>query len=293
MTDISAVKQRVSLPSLVSRHTRLARSNGVLKGHCPFHDEKSPSFCVYDDHYHCFGCGAHGDVLDFVMGTQRVGFVEALNLLGSDKMKSLPSPQPQQLSVKKADWIPLPIPAGSQHPDLSKFDHVYVYRDERGNILRYICRMDARGETKKRIIPLTYGALLGRVGWHKKHSDDRRLYNLNHLAVRPQATVILCEGEKAADAASVLFSNRVAATWSGGSSAINKADFTSLWGRRVILWPDNDEPGRKAMAAISKTLSILGAKTKTLNVIDLDPGDDAADINPESPEAWLAAHLAS
>jgi hypothetical protein len=48
-----------------------------MKGCCPFHGEKLPSFFVYDDAFYCFGCGAHGDAICFVMQTEGVGFFEA------------------------------------------------------------------------------------------------------------------------------------------------------------------------------------------------------------------------
>jgi hypothetical protein len=50
-------------------------------GLCPFHAERTPSFCVYNDHYHCFGCGAHGDVLDWIIQTQGMTFAEAVRSL--------------------------------------------------------------------------------------------------------------------------------------------------------------------------------------------------------------------
>lgn len=59
------------------------RHNGSrFSGLCPFHEEKSPSFFIFpNNHYHCFGCQAHGDVIDFVMKTKSLSFVEAVNSL--------------------------------------------------------------------------------------------------------------------------------------------------------------------------------------------------------------------
>lgn len=50
--------------------------------HCPFHSEKTPSFMIFDDHYHCFGCGTHGDGIDFVRELHGLSFPEALEYLG-------------------------------------------------------------------------------------------------------------------------------------------------------------------------------------------------------------------
>ena len=61
-----------------------------MKGCCPFHGEKTPSFYVYDDGYHCFGCGAHGDAISFVMQIQGAGFMEAVQSLAGEAGLDLP-----------------------------------------------------------------------------------------------------------------------------------------------------------------------------------------------------------
>ncbi|MFY7925337.1 MAG: CHC2 zinc finger domain-containing protein, partial [Aquidulcibacter sp.] len=64
---LDELRARTPLPGLIGRKTRLLKSGRNWKGCCPFHGEKTPSFYVYDDHFHCFGCGAHGDAVTFVM----------------------------------------------------------------------------------------------------------------------------------------------------------------------------------------------------------------------------------
>ncbi len=66
---LEELRVRTPLAAVVGRRVRLARSGRQWKGNCPFHGEKTPSFYVYDDHFHCFGCGAHGDAIGFVMQT--------------------------------------------------------------------------------------------------------------------------------------------------------------------------------------------------------------------------------
>ena len=70
---LDELRARTPLQPLIGRRVRLARSGRQWKGCCPFHGEKTPSFYVYDDHYHCFGCGAHGDAISFVMQSQGAG----------------------------------------------------------------------------------------------------------------------------------------------------------------------------------------------------------------------------
>jgi len=67
---LEELRIRTPLAGLIGRRVRLARSGKQWKGCCPFHGERTPSFYVYDDGYHCFGCGAHGDAISFVMQSQ-------------------------------------------------------------------------------------------------------------------------------------------------------------------------------------------------------------------------------
>lgn len=86
--DIAAIRERVRIEDIVGDYVQLRRA-GVdsLKGLCPFHDEKSPSFHVRPNHghFHCFGCGEGGDVYAFLQKIEHVSFVEAVELL-ADKV---------------------------------------------------------------------------------------------------------------------------------------------------------------------------------------------------------------
>ncbi|TVR85825.1 MAG: DNA primase [Trueperaceae bacterium] len=79
------IRARVDLAQLIGEQVVLKPAGrGQLKGLCPFHAEKTPSFHVHVDRgfFYCFGCGAKGDAFDYVMRTRGVGFVEALTMLG-------------------------------------------------------------------------------------------------------------------------------------------------------------------------------------------------------------------
>ncbi|MBO1323962.1 DNA primase [Acetobacter sp. TBRC 12305] len=80
---LEELRARTPLTSVIGRRVKLARSGRNWKGCCPFHGEKTPSFYVYDDHFHCFGCGAHGDVISFVMQMEGKAFPEAVEELAS------------------------------------------------------------------------------------------------------------------------------------------------------------------------------------------------------------------
>jgi DNA primase len=85
-TDIALVRERSPIADVVSgRVTLRSAGGGSLKGLCPFHEEKSPSFTVSPARgfYHCFGCGVGGDVFTFVMESEMLGFSEAVEWLAS------------------------------------------------------------------------------------------------------------------------------------------------------------------------------------------------------------------
>ncbi len=77
--DLAALKARVRLSDHVSRRVKLSKNGPDRWGVCPFHNEKSPSFSVNDakGFFHCFGCGAHGDILDWWRDAEGLSFEEA------------------------------------------------------------------------------------------------------------------------------------------------------------------------------------------------------------------------
>ena len=82
--DIAAIRERTRIEDVVGDYVQLRRAGAdSLKGLCPFHDEKSPSFHVRPNHghFHCFGCGEGGDVYAFIQKIEHVTFVEAVELL--------------------------------------------------------------------------------------------------------------------------------------------------------------------------------------------------------------------
>jgi len=83
--SLEALRNKIDLVDLLSVHMELKKSGASYKGLCPFHDEKSPSFMIQkgDTHYHCFGCGAHGDAIQFLMAHLKLSFSDAVeNLAG-------------------------------------------------------------------------------------------------------------------------------------------------------------------------------------------------------------------
>lgn len=110
----------------------------------------------------------------------------------------------------------MPAPHAAQavtmlHVKLGSPSAVYAYRDRAGAVLGYICRFDT--PEGKQILPLTYWQLEQSAGWRwKGFPEPRPLYGLDKLATHPQRPVLVCEGEKATDAAQQLVPDYVCIT---------------------------------------------------------------------------------
>ena len=74
--------QNFKLEELIGEDTDIKKSGTRLSACCPFHEENTPSFYIFSDHYHCFGCKAHGDVINYVREKRGLGFLEAIEFLG-------------------------------------------------------------------------------------------------------------------------------------------------------------------------------------------------------------------
>lgn len=81
--SLDLLRQRIDLAEVISAHVDLKKAGSAYKALCPFHEEKTPSFIINrgDHHYHCFGCGAHGDAIAFLMNHLKMGFMEAVENL--------------------------------------------------------------------------------------------------------------------------------------------------------------------------------------------------------------------
>lgn len=226
------------------------------------------------------------------------------------------APVPPQ--AKRPPWVPLlPVPDEAPeppagHPKRGAPAVRYTYRDAAARLLFIVDRHEAAppAHPRKDFFPACWcrGAD-GRHAWRWQSPEaPRPLYRLDALAASPDAVVIVAEGEKAADALAVLAPNAVGMSWPGGSQAIRKVDFGPLVGRDVILWPDADEPGAKAMHNAAQLARAAGAASvRVLNlatVAALAPLSDGAmgeqprellagwDAADALAEGWAPAHFA-
>lgn len=166
----------------------------------------------------------------------------------------------------KSSWRPiLPVPADAPRTipahSCGQPSAVWDYRDATGALLGRVCRWDL-GDGKK-IMPLSYCEnSAGRQMWYwQSLPAPRPLYGLDRIAMRPDAPVLVVEGEKTADAAGRLFPDYVVVTSSGGANAADTADWSPMVGRQVTIWRDNDERGRKYESDVARLAHTAGAAT--------------------------------
>ena len=81
--SLELLRNKVDLVEVLSSHVKMQKSGGYYKTCCPFHQEKNPSFMIQrgDSHYHCYGCGAHGDAITFLTEYLKYSFQEAVEYL--------------------------------------------------------------------------------------------------------------------------------------------------------------------------------------------------------------------
>ena len=105
---LDELRARTLLSALVGKTVKLTRAGREWRACCPFHDEKSASFTVSDEKgfYHCFGCGAHGGAIDWVMETEGLGFVEAVaRLLGGELVEDRSTLRAAPVSQRPLDLL--------------------------------------------------------------------------------------------------------------------------------------------------------------------------------------------
>jgi len=86
------LKYKNDIEAVISQYVNLKRRGSILVGLCPFHNEKTPSFTVYPEkgNYHCYGCGAGGDVITFIRQIENLEYIEAIRLLASKAGVQMP-----------------------------------------------------------------------------------------------------------------------------------------------------------------------------------------------------------
>ncbi|MES3016185.1 MAG: hypothetical protein V4721_00335 [Bacteroidota bacterium] len=232
---------------------------------------------------------------------------EMLQLIGMPK-DNLPQKRPDKEFIP--DLNPPKDPQNHDHYRHKAPSATWIYRNAAGERMFYMHRFDIGGGDKE-ICPQVYGAYDGKKGWWwRMIKDNRPLYGLDRLA-KSKGTVVVVEGEKCADALQALAAGKLCCvTWSGGTGAVDKTDWTPLKGRKVVIWPDADQkcfkggdrlkplteqPGYKASQKIAYLALKAGAEEALVMEFEhsmFPDGWDVADAIAEKKDfTWILAFI--
>lgn len=333
MIDFSAIAARALgiAPQLLTSWI----PGGHVKGKkylacCPFHDEKTPSFDVNLETglWSCLGCGKGGrDMIALFSDLKGIKNGEGAKMLAEDMgvvvdRDELPPPTVSPAKSKKQKWVQVvPAPEHAPEPSMRHYSHgepvrKWRYTDAEGKTIGWVARYNRHengapllhedGTPKKSVEPMTWGRNLetGEEKWcWLSFPKPRPLYGLALLAEKPEARVVVVEGEKCADA--LRERGLLVISWPGGGQAVKHADWTPLKGRKVTFWPDKDrkkytetetkdpakvgtekpwheQSGYKCMAEVSRILTELGCEVRQINPpADVADGWDCADAIAE------------
>lgn len=332
--DTAPILAKVDIVTLIEGYVPLTKRGPEYEACCPFHTEDTPSFKVNaaKQFFHCFGCGAHGDAIGFLMQYSGLDFKAAVEQLGGGATgkDSLPVPTPTPAPARekvRTPWIPvlpaLPAagPAPKAHLVRGLPQRIWTYYAASGMVLGHVFRF-VTSDGGKEVLPLVTAVNqdTGAQEWRwMAFPEPRPLYGLDRLAARPEATVLLVEGEKCADAGHEELPDLVVVSWPGGGKADGKVDWSPLAGRKVItwadadakrvpltpaekaagvdqssrpLWPDDEQPGAQTMARIRERLRSMDCKVWDVRLPPAGSKPDGWDIADAVMEGLKGKELA-
>ncbi len=145
---LSELKMRTDITDLVSSYVSLdsRRQGRTHKGLCPFHNEKTPSFMVYEDtqSFYCFGCGAGGDAITFTMKIENLDYIEAVKLLAERAGLSMPQDGYDDSVHQKKNRIL------SANREAARFFHSCLLEEKNSHALNYFLNRGLSPQTIKR-----------------------------------------------------------------------------------------------------------------------------------------------
>lgn len=285
--DIPAMKAATLLSSVVSRYVKLQHAGREWTACCPFHPDRSPSFTISDERgfYHCFGCSAHGDVIDFIMRMENVGLRRAAELIGQAHV-SAARPSPRRIAAKDSQtralaaaiWVDAAPIGGTPAenylrtrgiicalPDTLRFARlrygrngclypclvaaVIDARDELCGVQRTYLNSDGSGKARVPKAKLSLGRIRG--GAIRLAPVTREL--------------VLCEG---LEDALTLQQELGIATWAAAGVGNLKALELSSVVRSVIIGADGDETGEAGAQAAAERFAAEGRAVRIIRPLD-------------------------
>jgi len=250
------------------------------------------------------GCCRAGTGMDLLLRVTGWDFATAARRIEAH-LNVPPEVTPNRSRPHRIPEIP---PPNAPPPPLGRATAQWCYRSLTGQQLFWIQRLDLPPQAGKPGRKIFIHRVWLDGGWHYPRSRGKKadpfscewptprpLYRLPDLADRPDAPVLVVEGEKCADAAAALFPAVVVVSWSNGSKAVDLVDWSPLTGRLITLWPDADVDGALAMSRLARRLLQQPGTT----IRRIEPPDDApsgwdvadADLTPEQAATFVRDHI--
>lgn len=312
MIDFEKLKDAIiKNPSIVAKYLPDGVVEGVEYRCANIYGGKGESFAINLNNglWSDFATGETGaSLIDLVSKQKDIPFKEAAEIiakeLGGDFPTDVIKPERRKHLTKKQDIL-IPKKPPFKHPTHifikglgdTRIDGIWEYKNEQGYIIAYDARVDKLGpdgKMKKDVFPLRWD---GKKWYTRALPEPRPLFNLDKIAEdkNGEKQIVIVEGCKTAKAAEYYFPNYIVTTWQGGCKAVKLADWSSIYGRKVIIIPDADkqidpatgdfftwdnQPGMKAANQIAdilyKNRSLVRiVNTKSLG--DIKSGWDVAD----------------
>jgi len=242
---------------VISQTVKLKRNGQEWMGLCPFHNDHRPSLAVNPEKgvWKCHGCGAGGNVYDWVAKRDNIDLAEARRRLGNGNVSADPKSSQNQVTQPQRRIVA-----------------TYDYKDENGKPLYQVLRFEPKDFSVRRPD--------GNGGWVWGLGDARKvLYHLDDIkrAIEYGETIFITEGEKDCD--NLWGIGLVATTAPFGAGKWQPEYAECLKGGRIVILPDNDEPGIAHGLDIARSLY---GQTKMLKLLALNGCKDVSD--------WLQAH---
>lgn len=181
-------------------------------------------------------------------------------------------------AIKKQESVKVKHDANNSKPDMRHTQYgnpavSWVYHSKDGFPVMYVARYNI-SKDKKTFLPWRFNG----ESWECKSIEKNRpLYKLP-IILSTDKQIIICEGEKAADACQHIFGDdAISTTWQGGSNAIKNTDFNTLKDKDIIIWPDADDPGIKAADKLQHILIPICKSVRMVDISKFNNKWDAAD----------------
>jgi DNA primase len=295
--DLKAIRLSNPLPAVVGASVKLIRAGNEYKGCCPFHEDRSPSFTIFADgtRFYCFGCGATGDVLDFVQRAHGVGLLKAADMLGAGNLPSVhvrPVPcdhDRDRIEEARAIWREAQPATGtpaegylrsrSLHlpiPDSIRFSHLPY--GNRGPSHPCLIAAFASADHKLTGIQRTYlnAAGTGKAAVPKPKLSLGRVSGGAIRLAPCAASLVVCEG---LEDGLTLQQEMGRAVWvAAGASMLPNMQFPQGV-RSVVIGADGDEAGEAAAQRAAAAFAGRGLKVRIIR-----PLDGFKDFNDELQE---------